>query len=143
MALAKTKKRKKSNDSHRILWFQPIVGSLRISVYLVNPAKFRDMRGRVGLFVSDAALILISWDLPHDVAENCALHELTHAAFWAMGMSLKGHRPTTDEEEEAVVNPLSSILYDTLKRNKFLKLPTRPVTPHDQRVVAKAKASKR
>lgn len=128
-----TKRSRKSvaNDAHRALWTKVTVGSLEIGVYLVDRAKFPELKKNVGYFHAEASLILIGWDLSHDHAENVLIHELGHAAIYASGASLDGDGGHTDEREETVVNLFASQMYDALKRNGMLTFPPRPKTPYD------------
>ena len=117
-----------NNDAHRVLWCELQVGSLGIRAYLVDRNKFPELKNNVGFFSAEAGLILIGWDLNHDLAENTLLHELGHAAVYAFGVKF-----SSSDSEEDTVNPLTSSMYDTLKRNGMLVFPPRPEIPTRRR----------
>ena len=130
-----------ANDRHRVLWCTLDVGSLKINVYLVDRSKFPMMSGNVGYFSAEANLILIGWDLAHDLAENVLIHELGHTSLYTSGASLGGDKEHSDETEEILVNLFCSQMYDTLRRNGMLRFPARPVTPYDRKMVAASSRS--
>lgn len=120
------------NSRNSRLWCELDVGSMRVRCHLADRAarslpELHD--GRVGWFDADTQTILIGWDVADDLAESTLLHETVHAVVFAFGVRLRGGEETSDEQEEAVVNPLAGGLYEVLRRNAMLLIPPRPKLP--------------
>lgn len=117
-------------------WCELEVGSLRVCAFLCRRGarSLPEMHDNLGWFDADSATILVGADLADDVAEATLLHELLHAVIFACGLHVRTDGElATDDEEEAVVNPIAAALFDALKRNGMLRAPPRPAAPRSRR----------
>lgn len=121
------------NRANSVLWCELDVGSLRVRAFLVDRSARRLHEvndGNVGYFDADSSAILVGADIADDVAEATLLHELLHAVVFALGLHIRPDgEPATEDEEEAIVNPMAGALFDALKRNGMLVIPPRPPMP--------------
>lgn len=120
------------NGRNSRLWCELVVGSLTFRAYLAarDHKSLHELHdGRVGWCDSNTGTILVGWDVPDDIAECTLYHELHHAAIFAYGVQLNPEHDVDEDEEEAIVNPLSAGLYDALKRSGWLNIPPRPRLP--------------
>lgn len=107
--------------ARRRVWCTLSVGSLQIVAHL-RPRTAKERRDeQVGGFDSGKLALWVADDIAPDHAEATLLHEIAHAVFYALGL------PVGDEDtEERVVNQMSALIYDVLKRNGMLAIPARP-----------------
>lgn len=119
-----------------ILWCELDVAAIHVRVILAD----RQSRSipelhdsKQGGWDPDTGIILVGWDLPGDVAESTAFHELGHAVIFANGIKLHPDREVDEDEEEIILNALNACLHAALKRNGLLSLPPRPELPASAR----------
>jgi Zn-dependent peptidase ImmA (M78 family) len=72
-----------------------------------------------GLFYPDDMLILIDKGLSPDKARSALLHEMMHLLF----ACAKAKHDILEKYEEEIVTFLEPLLFDVLRRNKFLRMP--------------------
>lgn len=122
-------RRARSKDPKGVIWCVLDVGSLRITVWLVDRRSDPDLKDTAaGYFDALRSVILIADDLTSEHAEATLVHELTHFAVYAFGADPMAAHVVGDrtDAEEGAVNSFSAIIFDTLKRNGMLVFPAMP-----------------
>jgi len=116
--------RQRLTRRNSVLWCNLTIASIDVGVYLVagKSRLLPEMAGKHDGYCDIASsTILIDRALTEDMAEQVLLHEIIHFVCFVAGVPM----PAGDAEEEAIVNPLASALYDALKRNGLFLGPQR------------------